>query len=98
MSKEKQSVLGMLLGKIDVALMWDDRGPFAVIPQSDRAKALFIQWGMDETSDGIQPPEDANDFMISIPEEWIVGMGQPEEERGYKIQEIALPQPKPMLH
>ena len=97
MSNKKQDVLETLLGQIDVYLVWDENGPQAAVPASDRAKALFIRWGMPENADGIEPPHDALDLVESMPNDWTIGMGEPVKE-DYLIAEVPLPQPRLVLH
>lgn len=97
MSKEKQSGLEMLLGKIDLYLIWEGGHPMIVIPQSERAKSLFIRWGMPEKADGITPPADAFDLMTSIPNDWVMGMKEATKDT-YTMVDIPLPQPMLVLH
>jgi hypothetical protein len=85
------------LGQVDALIVWTLEGPMAVVPLSDRAKALFIRWGMEPEDDGIVPPDDAADLIESIPNNWIVGMGEPLKEQ-YILAEIPLPQPLIMVH
>ena len=97
MSKEKPSVLEKLLGAIDVMLVWKGGGPIVIMPVSERAKSLFIRWGMNPEADGIHPPPHAMDLMDSVPEDWILAMEEADRKE-YKVDDIPLPQPRLVLH
>ena len=85
------------LAGLDAAIVMCDVDPLAIVPISDRCRALFPQWGMEEGCDGIAPPDDAMDFINSMPMHWLCGMSAPTKER-YILQEITLPQPLIVVH
>lgn len=90
--KQKESV-------IDCVMVFSDGQPLFIRANSDRAKTLFMQWGVQEEVDGIDPPAEPTDFMDSIPNNWIVGVETEEDPQAeYLVQEIALPQARLMLH
>jgi hypothetical protein len=83
---------------VDVGLVTTDDGlPVALIPLSDRAKALFVRWGMKEMCIGIVPPWTPEDFFDSCPGNWVMKKIEPPSE-AFLLQEITLPQPRIVLH
>ena len=91
--KQKESV-------IDCVMVFSGGGqPLFIRANSDRAKALFMQWGVSDEVAGIDPPAKPTDFTESIPDNWIVGVDTEEDPQAeYLVQEIALPQARLMLH
>lgn len=83
--------------KVDALIVWDDPGPIAIVPVSPRCKSLFLRWGMPEECDGIEPPVVALHFLESVPNNWNIGLTEPQKEI-YHIAEIPLPQPKVAVH
>lgn len=81
----------------DIIIVFHDTVPVVVVPSSDRAKALFIRWGMEESCLGINPPDKPEDLMESIPNNWTVRMSTP-EEGVHKLTQITLPQPLVVVH
>ena len=94
MSNEKQKEL-----VIDCVMVWSDGQPLFIRANSDRAKTLFMRWGVSDEVVGIEPPASPTDFTDSIPGSWILGMETEENPQAeYLVQEIPLPQPRLMLH
>ena len=80
----------------DTLILMRGAEPVAIIPQSDRARALFMRWGMEADCDGIAAPYDPNDLFESVPANWMCHVGEV-AERDYLIQDIPLPQPRIVL-
>ena len=87
----------------DVHLLMVDGLPFAIIPISERASALFNRWGWEEESEegivcaGIEPPEDPTYLINSFPSNWTMSTGKP-KEGAHCLQVVPLPQPLVVLH
>ena len=81
---------------IDVIIVFEDM-PYAIVPNSERAKKLFTRWGMEEGMTGIAPPADAMDLIISFPGNWVCEM-QELANGAHLIKEVPLPQPILVLH
>ena len=91
--KQKESAIDYVM------VFWTDGKPLLIKAKSNRAKALFMQWGVAEEVEGIDPPEKPNDFTESIPRNWVVSAAVVSNtEVAYVVQEISLPQPRLMLH
>jgi len=94
MSNKKQKEL-----VIDCVMVWGNGWPLFIRANSDRAKTLFMQWGVSEEVAGIEPPAKPTDFTDSLPDNWTLSMEvEKDPQVEYLIQEIALPQPRLMVH
>lgn len=80
----------------DILLVMTDV-PVAVVPVSERAKQLFVRWGMPESCQGIAPPDHPQDLIESIPFNWILE-GCNLQEGLHKLAQITLPQPLVVVH
>ena len=81
----------------DVAMVFGNGSPMVIAPVSPRAKELFKSWGMDDDVTGIAPPENALDFIDSMPSDWTMGRAEP-IEGPHLVQEIPLPQKISVVH
>jgi len=82
----------------DIAILFNMYGePVVVVAESDRARVLFMQWGVPEEADGILPPEHPNSLTASLPSNWTV-MTRMADKASYACAEITLPQPRAVLH
>ena len=81
----------------DIVFVMLDGVPMAVIPKSNRAKSLFIRWGMEEGSDGIAAPYDPTDIIDSVPSNW-TAVVEPPEPGMYILNKVPLPQPLMVVH
>lgn len=83
---------------LDVSMVMAGLGlPLAVVPISDRAKALFIRWGMHPEDEGITPPIDPSHLFESIPADWRANIVDAEDGE-IKLTEVPLPQPRIVVH
>lgn len=80
----------------DTVLLMRQAEPVAVIPHSNRARSLFMRWGMEADCDGIAAPYDPADLFDSVPANWTCRVDEV-AERDYLIQDIPLPQPRIVL-
>lgn len=81
----------------DIAMVFHDGDPMVISACSDRAKALFKEWGVDDDVSGIHPPENALDFISSVPSDWTITKVPP-IEGPHLVQEIPLPQKISVVH
>ncbi len=81
---------------VDVIIVFEDM-PYAIVPNSERAKKLFMRWGMEEGLTGIAPPNDAMDLIRSMPQNWVCEM-QELANGAHLIKEVPLPQPILVVH
>lgn len=83
----------------DTIIVMRDEEPLGVLPRSDRARALFMRWGMEEDCDGIAAPYDPDDLFRSVPANWTCRVFELVEipYRDYLLQDIPLPQPRIVL-
>ncbi len=83
---------------MDCAMVWANDYPIMIKAVSERAKTLFMQWGVAPEADGIDPPDEPEHFIKSLPGNWIVGMVTEENpEKEFLVQEVPLPQPRIVL-
>ena len=68
-----------------------------VVPVSERAKKLFMYWGMEDGYDGVYAPDNPMDLVNSFPRNWVLDVMEL-EDREYKVVEVPLPQPLMVLH
>jgi len=88
--------------EIDILVVMNEGYPVAVLPETDRARSLFIYWGMLDQHegrklDGIRPPLSAMDLFNSIPKHWLTGVRPAEEIEEFYLQEVTLPQALPVV-
>lgn len=77
----------------------DQQGPMFIKAVSARADALFEQWGVEQSADGIRPPDDVMDFINVIPGHWIMGLEPTSKTwKDFNIVEVPLPTSRLMLH
>jgi hypothetical protein len=97
MSNDEPQNTGRKFLETDIMLGFANGLPLYVRPVSDRCRALFIRWGMEEDMFGILPPTNAEDLISSVPRDWVCEMCVV-EEGDFLLQEIPLPQPLVVLH
>lgn len=95
MSKKQ---LATSVANYDVGLVFKAGGiPAAVVPVTDRARKLFISWGMSDTAVGIVPPFDPSTLTTELPGDFLVGIHRMKPDF-YELSKIPLPPINRMVH